>query len=110
MLSVKECLVEIDKQRIDTGEVSVNCNTDYRIEIKLLDANQTPLPPGNFSYNWRFVPGDPDNKNMTSSGNYALFYHAPCELNGQTMNIEVKKDEHTLWVKSITFKITKQSE
>jgi hypothetical protein len=102
-------VVEMDNQTIEAeaGDFQeVTCDASHRIEVKLLDANRARIQPEAYSFNWRFAPGDPENQDKLDSSNYALIYQPSCELNNQTVIIEVLEEGKTLHTRSIRFDIT----
>jgi hypothetical protein len=107
--AIEEMVVEMDNQTIEAeaGDFQeVTCDASHRIEVKLLDANRARIQPEAYSFNWRFAPGDPENQDKLDSSNYALIYQPSCELNNQTVIIEVLEEGKTLHTRSIRFDIT----
>jgi serine/threonine protein kinase len=104
--TIEAVQVELDDQPIGDDFQDVACGKSHRLEIKLLDTHQTRLEPGNFAYNWRFEPGDSINEDSLNSGNYARIYQVPCDLNHQTVIMEVQQAGRTLSTKSVNFNIT----
>jgi serine/threonine protein kinase len=107
--AIEEMVVEMDNQTIEAeaGDFEeVTCDASHRIEVKLLDANRARIQPEAYSFNWRFAPSDPDNQDKLGSGNYALIYQPSCDLNSQTVIIEVLEEGKTLHTRSIRFDIT----
>jgi predicted Ser/Thr protein kinase len=104
---IAEMVVEVDDQAIEAdGDFQeVVCDTSHRIEVKLLDANRARIQPEAYSFNWRFVPSDPDTQDKIGSGNYALIYQPSCDLNNQTVIIEVLEEGKTLYTRSVRFDI-----
>lgn len=105
--AVERVKVELDDQPLSDDFQKVACGKSHRLEIKLLGADQARLEPGNFSYNWRFEPGDPTNEDSLNSGNYAKIYQVPCELNHQTVIVEVQQAGKTMSTQSVNFDIAK---
>lgn len=107
MPSIQEATVEIDGQNVTEDFQKVTCGKSHRLEIKLLDADRARIEPGLFIYNWRFEPEDSTNEDSLNSASYARIYQVPCELNNQTVIIEVQQDGKTLSTKSVNFNIAK---
>ncbi|MEM7345215.1 MAG: serine/threonine-protein kinase, partial [Chloroflexota bacterium] len=105
-LFIEEAKIEIEGQTANEDFQQIQCDSSQRIEIKLLDTTRTRIEPERFSYNWRFEPSSLNNDNILSSGNYAIIYQAPCELNNQTVTIEVQEDDKTLHTQSLHFNIS----
>jgi serine/threonine protein kinase len=104
--SIAEMVIEVDDQTIETDTSHpIDCNTYHRVEVKLLDANRARIQPSAFSFNWRFVPGDTINQEKLASSNYALIYQPSCDLDNQTVIVEVQEEEKTLYTRSIRFNI-----
>ncbi|NJN96630.1 MAG: hypothetical protein HC875_22220, partial [Anaerolineales bacterium] len=81
--------VELDDRPIEADFQEVACGESHRLEIKLLDAGRARIEPGSFAYTWRFEPDDSTNEDSLQSGNYAKIYQVPCDLNHQTVIMEV---------------------
>jgi len=105
--SIQEVKVEIDDQSVAEDFQQVTCGKSHRLEIKLLDADQARIEPGLFAYTWRFEPDDPTNEDSLNSASYAKIYQVPCELNNQTVIVEVQQEGKTLSTKSVNFNIAK---
>jgi serine/threonine-protein kinase len=104
--SIAEMVIEVDDQTIETDTSHpVDCHTSHRVEVKLLDANRARIQPSAFSFNWRFVPSDTINQEKLASSNYALIYQPSCDLDNQTVIVEVQEEEKTLYTRSVRFKI-----
>ncbi len=106
VLSIEEAKVELDGLATAEDFQQVACGASHRMEIKLLDSDHARIQPESFSYNWRFEPEDPNNEDSLSSGNYALIYQVPCELNNQMITVEVQDGDKTLYTKSVHFNIS----
>jgi hypothetical protein len=107
----EEVLIEIDGVLIDASDDrcrEIVCNSSPRIQVTVLDSAEVSLQPDIFSYNWRFDPPDLHNPDRLDSKNYAIIYSVPCDLNNQTVTIEVLKDGETLYVRSVRFNIKEQ--
>lgn len=107
----EEVVIEIDGVVIDAGDdrfQEVDCGSSPRIEVvKVLDSTGDQIQLAVLSYNWSFNPSDPHNEDKPDSKNYVINYYVPCELDNQTVTIEVLKDGETLGVRSIRFNIEK---
>ncbi len=103
--SIEEVRVEIDGQMANEDFQQVACGKSHRLEIKLLDTDLARIQPERFSYNWQFEPDDPNNEDSLSSSNYAMIYQVPCDLNNQTVMVEVQDGDKTLYTKSVHFNI-----
>lgn len=105
--AVQETRVEIDGQTVSQDFQQVVCGKSHRLEIKLLDTDRARIEPGLFAYNWRFEPDDPTNEDSLNSASYARIYQVPCELNNQTVIVEVQQEGKTLSTRSVNFNIAK---
>lgn len=103
-------VIEVDGVVADDDRCQeVDCGSSLRIEVvKVLDSAGGQIQPDVCSYNRSFNPSDPHNENKVDSRNYVINYYVPCELDNQTVTIEVLKDGETLGVRSIRFNIKKQ--
>lgn len=101
-------VIEIDKEVSDDRCQEVDCGSFLRIEVKVLNSAGVQIQSAVFSYNWSFNPSDPHNEDKLDSKNYVINYYVPCELDNQTITIEVLKDGETLGVRSIRFNIKEQ--
>ena len=109
LLIVEQVVIEIDEIVVDEDACQeVVCDFCHRIEVKVLGFAGVPIQPDTFSYNWRFNPSDPHNKDKFDSTNYVINYCVPCERNSQTVTVEVLRDGAPLYVTNLRFNIKKQ--
>ena len=103
-------MIEIDGVVTDDDRCQeVDCGSSLPIEVvKVLDSAGDQIQPNVCSYSWSFNPSDPHNEDKVDSRNYVINYYVPCELDNQTVTIEVLKDGETLGVRRICFNIKKQ--
>lgn len=103
---IAEMLIEVNNQTIEAGQAHiVDCTESHRIEVKLLDENRAHIPANAYFFNWRFVPSDANNQDKLASSNYAVIYNPSCEMDNQSVIVEVQKDEETLYTRSVRFDI-----
>lgn len=104
---VAQTIFEVDGETITKNDAfqTIVCDASARVELILLDDNRARISPDDFFYNWRFEPGDQSNQDKLNSSNYVVIYQAPCELNSQTIFVEVEWNKKTLFTKSLRFKI-----
>lgn len=103
---IAEMLIEVDNQTIEAGQAHiVDCTESHRIEVKLLDENRAHIPANVYSFNWRFVPSDANNQDKLASSNYALIYNPSCEMDNQSVIMEVQREKETLYSRSARFDI-----
>lgn len=100
--------IEIDGQDAGDGFCrEIIPNSSHRIQVTALDTAGAPLPPGTFSYKWRFNPPDSRNEEKIEE-NFrcnAIAYYASPRLNSQTITVEVLKEKKTVVVRNICFNI-----
>jgi len=100
---ITKVVIEIDEKVIDTNnDHEVTCDSNLRIEVKVLDVANNIL-----SYNWRFNPGNSDNNDKIGVANNVINYNVPCDLDRQTVTIEVLEDRKSVSTKNIDFSIKK---
>jgi len=102
--------VEIDEQDAGDGFCrEIAPNSSHIIQVTVLDSAGVPLPPGTFSYRWRFNPPDSHNEEKIKEDFRcnAIAYYASAELDNQTVTVEVLKEKKTVIVRSVCFNIAR---